>query len=101
MVSNRKSGKRLVEYKPDYVFFDLETMGTSWEEDEVVEISALKVQSGKVVDEFSTLVNPGISIPDYISDINGITDDMVTDSPCFKDALAAFLDFTGNNVLVG
>lgn len=45
---------------PDYVLFDLETTGVSWENDEVVEISALKTKSGMVVDEYTTLVNPGM-----------------------------------------
>lgn len=71
---------------PDYVLFDLETTGVSWENDEVVEISALKTKSGMVVDEYTTLVNPGMSIPYYASEVNGLTDDMVANCQSF-DAL--------------
>ena len=55
-------GKLLNTYVPDYVVFDLETTGIYCDTDSVIEISALKVIGGEVVDEFSTLVNPGISI---------------------------------------
>ena len=96
-----KAGKRLIEYVPDYVLFDLETTGTSWQNDEVVEISALKVKDGVVEDEFSTLVNPGIPIPFMASDVNGITDDMVKDAPDFKAALGQFIEFSGDSILVG
>ena len=98
---SKKAGKRRVEYVPDYVLFDLETTGVSWEKDEVVEISALKVKDGEVVDEFSTLVNPGMPIPYYASEVNGITDDMVADSPFFDKVLGEFLEFSGDAVLVG
>lgn len=56
MLGNKK-GKMICGYVPDYVLFDLETTGTSCIYDEVIEISAVKVRSGKVVEEFSQLVN--------------------------------------------
>ena len=88
-------------YVTDYVVFDLETTGISHKNDEVVEISAVKVQGGKVVDEFTTLVNPGIPISPQASAVNGITDEMVADSPRFDTVLKDFLDFAGDMVLVG
>ena len=100
MLSNNP-GKKLNTYTSDYVVFDLETTGTSCMTDEVVEISAVKARDGKAVDEFSTLVNPGRPIPFYASEVNGITDDMVAESPCFEEALKQFLDFAGDDVLVG
>lgn len=100
MLSN-KLGNRLIAYVPDYVVFDLETTGISAATDQVVEISAVKVRGGQVVGEFSTLVNPGRPIPRAASQVNGITDYMVKDSPTFLEALEAFLDFAGDAVLVG
>ncbi len=99
MLTN-KAGKRLIKYVPDYVLFDLETTGLSCRNDEVIEISALKVKDGSVEDEFSTLVNPGMPIPFMASEVNGITDDMVKDSPNFKTALGQFIEFAGDSVLV-
>lgn len=94
-------GKQLNGYVPDYVLFDLETTGISTNTDEVIEISALKVRGGEIVDEFSTLVNPGRRIPYAASAVNHITDDMVKDAPCFDVVLKQFLDFAGSDVLVG
>ncbi len=81
--------------------FDLETTGINCNSDRVVEISAIKVQSEEATEEFSTLVNPGCSIPFYASKVNGITDDMVSDAPVIEDVLPRFLDFTGDLPLVG
>ena len=94
-------GKKLNKYVPDYCVFDLETTGTSAVKDEVVEISAVKVVGGQVVDEFSTLVNPQMPIPFMASQVNGISDDMVKDAPVFETALSDFLEFVGDMILVG
>ena len=74
-----KQGKRMDEYVPDYVLFDLETTGISVTMDEVIEISAVKVAGRKVTEEFTSLVNPQRAIPYAASMVNGITDEMVTD----------------------
>lgn len=100
MLSN-DIGRKLCKYVKDYVVFDLETTGVSYKKDEVVEISAVKVMDGKVVDEFTTLVNPGCPIPERASEINGIYDDMVKDAPSFDKALGDFLEFIGDMILVG
>lgn len=92
---------QLAEYKPDYVVFDLETTGISSSYDEVVEISAIKVDHHKIVSEFTTLVNPKRTIPYNASQVNGITDDMVKDAPVMEIALAGFFEYVGNYVLVG
>lgn len=86
---------------PDYVVFDLETTGVNVIKDDIIEISAVKVLGGKVADTFSTLVNPGRPIPYYATQVNGITDEMVEDAPDIREALADFLTFAGDAVLVG
>lgn len=98
---SEKVGNKVNRYVSDYVIFDLETTGVSCNSDEVVEISAVKVIGGNVVDEFSTLVNPGRSIPAQASAVNGITDDMVADAPAFQTALNDFNEFVGELPLVG
>ena len=98
---SEKEGRKRVEYIPDYVIFDLETTGISWKKDEVIEIAAVKVQGGEIVDEFSELVDPGMPIPFYASEVNGITDDMVAGCPSFDEVLGKFLEFSGDAVLVG
>ena len=84
-------GKLLNEYIEDYVVFDLETTGVSPYNDEVIEISAVKARKGKVVEEFSELVNPKRTIPFAASRVNNITDDMVLDAPFFDEVLGHFL----------
>lgn len=97
----KTQGKLLNEYIEDYVVFDLETTGVSPYNDEVIEISAVKARKGKVVEEFSELVNPKRTIPFAASRVNNITDDMVSDAPFFDEVLRHFLEFVGENVLVG
>ena len=100
MLAN-KIGRKLNSYVADYVVFDLETTGTSVNKDSVVEISALKVKDGQVVDEFSMLVNPGRPIPYYASRVHGLSNAMVRNAPPFDVALQAFLEFAGDSILVG
>ncbi len=94
-------GKKLDQYVTDYVVFDLETTGISCYNDQVVEISAVNVSKGQVVEEFTSLVNPKCPIPYRASMVNGITDEMVKDAPAFDKVLADFLGFIGDHVLVG
>ncbi len=98
---SEKPGRIRNGYVPDYVVFDFETTGISSETDDIVEISAVRAADGRITDEFSTLVNPGRPIPHSASMVNGITDDMVKDSPSVRDALTDFLKFAGDAVLVG
>ena len=100
MLGNRQ-GKARNEYIEDYALFDLETTVISPYKDEVIEISAVKVRKGKIVDEFSELVNPKRAIPYTASKVNHITDDMVCNAPYFDEVLQEFLQFIGEDVLVG
>lgn len=59
------------------VFFDLETTGLNSNNDRIIEIGAIKVKDGKIIETYGTLVNPGMKIPYYATKVNGITDSMV------------------------
>lgn len=96
-----QTGKRITGYVPDYVVFDLETTGVSYEKDSIIEISALRACSGIVTDSYSTLIHPKRAIPYGATQVNGITDEMVADAPLLADALPEFLEFIGDSVLVG
>ena len=100
MLGKRK-GKQRREYVRDYVLYDLETTGISSLYDEVIEISAVKVRNGKIVDEFSELVNPGRPIPYAASSVNNISDKMVENARSFEKVLPEFLAFAGDDVLAG
>ena len=83
-----------------FVVVDLETTGGSPTECGITEIGAVKVRGGEVLGEFQTLVNPGESIPAFISVLTGITDTMVAGAPRIEVAIPAFLDFAAGTVLV-
>lgn len=100
-MTERNKGKRLAKYVGDYVVFDLETTGISVAKDDIVEISAVRARGGAVTDTFSTLINPGRTIPADATAVNGITDEMVREAPGLKEALSGFLEFIGRDVLVG
>ena len=94
-------GKKHDVYFPDYVVYDLEATGTSFNNDMIVEISAVRVRNHEVVAEYSRFVNPERSILNYVVSVHGITDDMVRDEPTIREILPEFLYFIGNDVLVG
>lgn len=96
-----KRGRQLTGYVPDHVVFDLETTGLSPLEDQIIEISAVKVEKGEVRGTFSTLVDPGRPIPAAATRVNGITDQMVAGAPTVERAMEQFLAFIGTSVLVG
>lgn len=100
-MSKETNRKRLVKYVPDYIVFDLETTGISWSNDDIIEISAVKVRAGEVNDTYTTLVNPGRNIPYQATRVNEITDEMVADAPDCREAVEGFLEFAGDTVLVG
>ncbi|MBO5426088.1 MAG: topoisomerase DNA-binding C4 zinc finger domain-containing protein [Lachnospiraceae bacterium] len=97
----KNRGKKLSDYVSSYVVFDLETTGTSPKTEAIIEISALKVVDGKVVDTFSTLVNPEKPISPGATAVNGITDDMVKNEPTLDIVLPQFNEFIEEYILVG
>ncbi|MDQ6787447.1 MAG: exonuclease domain-containing protein [Acidobacteriota bacterium] len=84
----------------EFVVFDLETTGAKTPPCRITEIGAYRVRSGKIVDEFHTLVNPETPIPIFITQLTGISDRMVKFAPKFREIAHDFLNFIGDAVLV-
>lgn len=86
----------------DYVVFDLETTGLSPERDAIVEIGAIIVRDGRLIEEeiFHTLVNPGRSIPYYATRVHGLRDADVRHAPTIEQVLPEFLAFIKRKPLV-
>jgi DNA polymerase-3 subunit alpha (Gram-positive type) len=83
-----------------FVVFDIETTGLSPVKDQITEIGAVKIENGRIVDKFNTLINPGCSIPYRITKLTGITDEMVKDEPRIHEILPRFIEFCNNCILV-
>ena len=83
-----------------FVCLDFETTGFSPASDGITEIGAVKVLDGEIVQRFSTLVNPGKSIPYAVTKLTGISDSMVRDCPRIREILPVFLGFLGSLPLV-
>ena len=94
-------GENRVAFPQDYIVLDLETTGLSSDRDEIIEVSALKVHCGKIIDRYETLIHPFQEIPSFISDLTGITNDMVLNAPYFSDILSELIDFIGSLYIVG
>ncbi len=83
-----------------YVVFDIETTGFSQEHDRIIEIAAIKVRGGEIIDSYSTFVNPEILISQKITDITTITNDMVKDAPKIDQVMNEFLKFSEDSIFV-
>ena len=84
----------------DYVCFDLETTGFG-KTAEIIEIGAIKVRDGTTVDKFSELVKPTNRISGVVTALTGISQNDVADARNISEVLPDFLEFIGNDILVG
>ena len=84
----------------EFVVVDLETTGGSAKDCHITEIGAVRSRGGELLGEFQTLVNPGVSVPPFISALTGITDAKLAGAPRINSVLPAFLEFAHGAVLV-
>ena len=85
----------------DFVVLDLETTGLSVKEDQILEIGAVKVQGGEVTASYETFVNPGRKVPERITELTGIRDEMLTDVPGISRVIGKCLELCGDLPLLG
>ncbi len=83
----------------EFVCFDIETTGLYKKTCKIIEIAAAILRNGEICEKFQTYVNPECAIPEKISELTGITNGMVVDSPKIDKALHDFLEFVGNRPL--
>ena len=97
MITNPKDKKIDEE---EFVVFDIETTGLNSHTNKIIEIGAVKIKSGRIIDRYSQLINPGISIPYHITEITSITNEQVANQPKIDEVIGKFVDFIGDAVLV-
>lgn len=111
----RTKGKSLNEFPKDFCVLDLETTGLDPSLDEIIEIGILKVRDNEVVDTFQSLVKPQSTfieedefgnevefyIDDFISELTGITNEMLEDAPLLIDIFKDVENFLANDIIVG
>ena len=86
--------------KATFVVVDVETTGMSAVDDRITEIAMMKVHDGILVDEFSTLINPLITIPAFITSMTGIDNVMVHDAPTAREVVPFVAEFLGDSIFV-
>lgn len=119
----RNKGKSLLDFPSDYVMIDVETTGLSPEYDSIIEISAIKVVDNVATDTFTSLIQPDnyyyvdededsceyvilnddkvFFVDSFITQLTGITNEMLLSAPCLSSVLPDFLKFIGGSILVG
>lgn len=101
-VSREKKGLSLLDFPKEYILIDLETTGLSPTYNEIIEISALKIKDGEIIDTFSELIKPEYEIDDFIAKLTGITNEMVGNSRNVKEVISDFMSFIKkDDILVG
>ncbi|MFW5977078.1 MAG: PolC-type DNA polymerase III, partial [Candidatus Nanoarchaeia archaeon] len=83
-----------------FVVLDIETTGLSPYTHAITEIAAQKISRGEVVEQFQSLINPQTKIPRFITQLTGITDEMVQDAPLIKDVLLELKEFLADHPVV-
>ena len=97
MITNPKDKKIDEE---EFVVFDIETTGFNSHFNKIIEIGAVKIKAGRIIDRYSQLINPGISIPYHITEITSITNEQVANQPKIDEVIEKFVEFVGDAVLV-
>lgn len=96
-----KKGTRLLELKRDYCVLDIETTGFNPGWDEIIEICAIKVRNNQIIDKFISLIKPENEIPSFISNLTGITNDLVKNAPSLDVILPLFIKFVQEDIILG
>ncbi len=94
-------GRQLDIFPDTFVCFDIETTGLSPARDDIIEISALKIENDVTTDSFSRLIHINRPLPPFIRSLTGITDEMLKNGEAAEDVLADFCDFSAGYTVMG
>lgn len=94
-------GRSILGFPDSYTVVDVETTGLDPSCDRLIEVAALKIRDSQVVDSFSSLINPGIEVDDFITKLTGITNEQLSSAPGTDIVMKKLDDFLGDDVLIG
>ncbi len=99
-------GKSLISFPNSFTIIDIETTGLSPIYDQIIEFSALKISNNQIIDTFSSLVKPtpddeGIYVDDFVTNLTGITNEMLSNAPDILPTFQDYLHFLENDILIG
>lgn len=98
---NTAKANSIISFPNTYVVIDVETTGRSAAYDELIEVSAIKILNNNIIDTFSSLVHPSGEIPEFISKLTGITNEMVESAPPISAVINKYITFISTHTLVG
>ncbi len=87
-------------FEKDFVIVDLETTGLSPVKNEIIEIGAIKVENGQVVDTMDIFVKPKKPVSYFITNLTGITNEMLEDGYDIEEGMKKFIEFSGDSTLI-
>lgn len=99
--SREQKGNSLLALPDHYTVVDLETTGLDPQWNDIIEFGAERVENDIVIDHFSALVNPGYEIDEFITELTGITNEMLVVASTISEVLPLFIDFIGNSTIIG
>lgn len=94
-------GDSIIDFLSDYTVIDIETTGLSPKWDEIIELGAIRYRDRKPVAEYDTLVKCSYPLDSFITNLTGITNEMMEDAPLIADVIKDFYDFVGNDIVIG
>ena len=102
----KEKGKSYIAFPSDYCIVDIETTGLSPEWDDIIEIGAIKYSNGEEIERFQSLIQPlpykdGTFVSDFITELTGITNEMLATAPKTEEVISAFSEFIGDQTIVG
>lgn len=94
-------GKSLLKNADDFTVIDLETTGLNPSCSDIIEVGAIRVRNNEKVYTYQQLVNPGYDVPAFITNLTGISNEMLFNAPLFDDVADEILEFIGNDLILG
>ncbi len=101
MYTRPHKGNSLLEVITDYVCLDIETTGLDPKCDSIIEVGAVRYRNGVESERFSSLINPGFPIDEFITSLTGITNEMLKTAPSLGDVMPAIAAFISDDIIIG